>query len=89
MRTIQIIISGKVQGVFYRYSCWEIASELGLKGTVQNLANGTVLVIAHGTEESLMKLVKWCKKGPPRARVDDVIVETISFQDFFSFTIIK
>ena len=89
MRTIRIIIFGKVQGVFYRYSCWEIASELGLKGTVQNQANGTVLVLAHGTEDALMQLVKWCKKGPPRARVDDVIVEAIPFQDFFDFTIIK
>ena len=83
-----LIISGKVQGVFYRASCQKIAQELGLTGWVKNLSDGSVEVLAQGEKEKIEKLIEWCKKGPPGARVSDVKVEWKEQEKkFFSFDI--
>jgi len=72
MQQVHLIISGTVQGVFYRASCQDVAVKYGLNGYVKNLLNGQVEVIAQGEKEQLEKLVEWCKKGPPHAQVDNV-----------------
>ena len=69
-RRVEIVVVGRVQGVCYRASTQEQADALGLVGTVQNLPDGSVRVVAEGTETSLQSLVAWCKKGPTFARVD-------------------
>jgi len=66
LQTIEINVSGRVQGVFYRQSTKEKAVELGIKGKVMNLDNGNVKIIATGTKEQLNKLIDWCKTGPPK-----------------------
>ncbi|MFI5204585.1 MAG: acylphosphatase [Flavobacteriales bacterium] len=68
------LVTGKVQGVFYRKTCYAKATETGIKGFVKNLPDGNVQVMAQGTGKSLVSLINWCKKGPAKARV-----ETISF----------
>lgn len=87
LQTFSITVSGKVQGVYYRQSAKEKALELGLTGTVENLRNGHVLLVATGTTEQLNKLVDWCKQGPSRARVTDVQVEQETARSFTGFTI--
>ena len=70
-----IIVKGKVQGVFFRVSTVEKATALGVRGRVENLADGRVRIEAEGTGESLEKLAEWCGEGPPRATVESVEVE--------------
>lgn len=70
-----LIVSGKVQGVFYRASCQEVAIQYGLKGWVRNLPSGEVEALIQGEKEKIEKLIDWCKKGPPHARVSDVKIE--------------
>jgi len=86
METIQIIISGKVQGVWYRKSTKEKADELGIVGTVQNLTTGQVKVIAQGELNALNILIEWTKIGPKYAEVQSIskalVDEPFQFQKF-------
>lgn len=81
-----ITISGKVQGVYYRYHTRETARRLGLTGTVANRPDGTVQVVCEGREEDIGRLKAWCATGPAGALVTDVVVtwEPYSgeYQDF-------
>ena len=87
METISITVTGKVQGVFYRQSTKEKALELGITGIVKNLPDGSVQIMASGTNDQLNQLVAWCKQGPPRAVVTNVQVEKIAPHAFFGFTV--
>lgn len=82
-----ILVSGKVQGVFYRASTVEKALELGLKGFAQNLPDGRVLIEAEGNKEMLEELVEWCKKGPSRAVVTDVEVKEGEMKNYSVFSV--
>ena len=75
MSQVHLIISGKVQGVFYRASCQETAQRLGLTGWVRNLPDGSVEVLAQGEKEKIEKLIEWCRKGPDGAKVSGVEME--------------
>ena len=87
MPTISITVSGKVQGVYYRQSTRERAAELGITGTVKNLRDGSVHIIATGTKEQLDELKNWCSKGPSRAVVEHIEVKELPLQPFESFRI--
>ena len=87
LKTLSIKVAGKVQGVYYRQSTREKAQQLGVTGTVQNLRNGDVLIVATGTTDQLDQLVSWCKQGPPRAVVTDIQVEQKDTHPFNGFTI--
>lgn len=87
--TLQIIIRGTFQGVYFRQSAKEQALALGIKGTVKNSADGSVNIIASGDHSHLQRLIDWCCKGAPQAEVRDVHVEKIPFVQFEDFTIIK
>ena len=89
MPTISILVTGKVQGVFYRQSTREKALSLGIRGTVENRPGGDVLVIATGDRDKLDQLVNWCRQGPPRAEVVDVSVKEIAPQEHTSFSIVR
>lgn len=67
-----MIVSGRVQGVYYRGSTRDKARPLGLTGWVRNCPDGTVEITAEGEEEKLGELLRWCHDGPPAARVDAV-----------------
>ena len=83
-----IIVKGKVQGVFFRVSTVEKATALGVRGRVENLADGRVRIEAEGTGESLEKLAEWCGEGSPRATVESVEVEwTEAAGEFTDFRI--
>jgi acylphosphatase len=89
MKTIRLTIKGKVQGVFYRATAKDIADEFGIKGWVRNLPNNNVEITATAAEELLQEFIAWCKQGPPRAKVDDVIVEELNLEEFNGFRIIR
>lgn len=86
MKRLHLIVSGKVQGVFYRDFVRREAEKLGIKGFVRNLSDGTVEVVAEGDETILKKLVAACRKGPLMAFVKSVDVKdepsTGQFEDF-------
>ena len=69
---LELLIEGRVQGVFYRASTLEQAQSLNLVGMVQNLPQGMVEVIAEGNRGALEELEKWCHHGPPAADVKHV-----------------
>ena len=82
------MVSGLVQGVCYRMDCRDAASEIGVAGWVRNLASGDVEVLAEGTDEQLAKLLAWCRRGPPHARVTSVREEySAATGEFDSFEI--
>jgi len=71
-KTFHYLISGRVQGVFFRQSTQEKAVELNLKGWVRNLNNGQVEVLAYGSTQKLTLFKQWLEQGPPTAKVDSV-----------------
>lgn len=72
MAQVQLLVSGRVQGVFYRMHCHKKATGLKLTGFVRNLPDGRVEVYAEGDEGTLQGLIDWCHQGPPAAEVDNV-----------------
>ncbi len=70
-----ILITGRVQGVFYRASALQEAQRLGLVGECQNLPDGGVEIVAEGPRAEVEEFVEWCKRGPPAAHVDQVSVK--------------
>lgn len=81
-----VYISGRVQGVFFRSSAEDKALELGVKGWVRNLRDGRVEAIFEGEKEKVEEMLKWCRKGPPYARVANVEVKWEEYKgEFKSF----
>jgi acylphosphatase len=70
-----MLISGRVQGVFYRSSTRRTALELGLTGWVRNLPDGRVEIVVEGEEDQVKRLIDWCRKGPPSADVKGLEVK--------------
>lgn len=70
----QVLVSGLVQGVFFRDSTRRYASELGLTGAVRNRRNGQVEVFVLGEEGAVDSLIKWLEIGPKRAKVTTIEV---------------
>ncbi len=73
-RAITAVVSGRVQGVFFRASARRVAQALGVSGWVRNRPDGTVEAFAQGDPESLDEFVAWLWEGPPDAHVADVEV---------------
>jgi acylphosphatase len=74
-RRVHVIVSGRVQGVFYRSTCIERARALRLGGWVRNLVDGRVEAAFEGPPEDVDAIVAWCREGPPRAQVQELSVE--------------
>ena len=70
----ELLISGRVQGVFYRASAQQEAQRLGLVGEIANLPDGRVEAIVEGPRESVEEFIAWCRRGPPSAKVENVTV---------------
>lgn len=87
--TIKITVKGKVQGVFFRETSKEIADRLNIRGTVENLKNGDVEIIAQGKEKALKDFLQWCEKGPEKADVSNVSSSKIPDSNFLKNFIIK
>lgn len=72
MKRVRAIVTGQVQGVFYRASTEEEAIKLGVTGYVQNLDTGQVEMVVEGQNDSVDKLLKWASTGPTLAKVNSV-----------------
>lgn len=84
----EIVVRGRVQGVFYRQSTREMAISLGLKGWVKNCPDGTVTAVFEGEMAHVRQAIDWCRQGPPAARVSDIDVCWQEYGDEFpGFTI--
>lgn len=86
MACARFIVTGRVQGVFFRASAREQALRLGVSGSAVNRADGGVEVIASGDEAALAELERWLRRGPPSARVGSVIREELPDQNLRGFT---
>lgn len=73
-RAVDLLVTGTVQGVFFRASTVEAAERAGVAGWVRNEPDGSVRAHAEGPADAVQQLVDWCRVGPPAARVDDVRV---------------
>jgi len=83
MQTVFIKVYGKVQGVFFRQSTVVEARELNIRGYVLNANDGTVEITAQANEEILNEFIRWCERGPERARVDKVEVKPVEENSSF------
>jgi acylphosphatase len=70
----RVLVSGRVQGVFFRYTCAREAASASLRGSVRNLADGRVEAVFQGPKPAVERLISWCHDGPPAARVTEVTV---------------
>ena len=84
---MNITVTGKVQGVGFRFSARTIAQSLGLKGFVKNLYDGSVYLEAEGPDYKIEQLIHWCHQGPNYARVNNVRVEEGEVQGYSYFEI--
>lgn len=87
MKHINITVKGIVQGVGFRNSARHQARYLGIRGFVKNKFDGSVYIEAEGDASALAEFVKWCRKGPSFAHVDEVVVEESEMQFFSSFEV--
>jgi len=88
MRRVSLRIRGKVQGVFFRESTRIEATRLGLTGWVRNRDDGSVEAVAEGESAVLEDFIRWCHRGPPAARVTDVVrADSEPSGEFRTFTV--
>jgi len=84
MKKIRAIVSGRVQGVWYRAHTKEKAVELEVAGYVRNLPDGTVEIVAQGDEERVDALMDWARIGPPMAEVTELRVREMAENEMFT-----
>jgi acylphosphatase len=83
-----VVISGRVQGVFFRAETQSAAQRLGVSGWVRNRSDGTVEAVFEGSETTVHKAVDWCWKGSPMSHVSDVRVQWEDYTgEFDNFSI--
>ena len=88
MTALHILVSGHVQGVFYRASAKQKATELNLTGWIKNTPEGKVEAVVCGEAANTEKFMAWCKQGPMLAKVADVICQEIPPPVLTGFTIV-
>jgi acylphosphatase len=74
----RVVVRGRVQGVGYRISMREAADDLRVTGWVRNRRDGTVEAVVQGDDDHVERMVAWCRRGPPAARVTTVTTEALS-----------
>ena len=87
IKNIQITVSGRVQGVGFRWSAVNKAEQLGIKGFVRNMYDGSVFIEAEADEISLDHFSIWCHKGPSFARVEKVDTTPGIVKNYTSFSV--
>ena len=88
MKCVHIIVSGRVQGVFFRDNTRRKATELCLCGYAKNLPDETVEVVAQGDESKIKELIEFIKKGPGIAKVTNIEIKHKEPENFKSFSIL-
>lgn len=80
-KQVDMKISGKVQGVFFRAETRAKAQKLGIKGWVRNAEDGSVEIMAQGEEATLAEFLAWCKQGPEYSHVEKVVTKPVNHLD--------
>lgn len=89
LKQVQLLVRGRVQGVYFRASAQREARRLGLTGWVKNRADGAIEIVAEGEEVAIRELYGWAQKGPSAARVERVETRWRSYAgDFPDFRIL-
>lgn len=83
----KIHVTGRVQGVGFRWRAVIEAGNLGIKGFVKNLSDGSVYIEAEGNKEQLNSFIEWCKTGPGFGKVESVLVNTSPLVNYTDFRI--
>ena len=89
MKHLDIMISGKVQGVFFRATTKAVADQLGIKGIVRNLPDGKVFIEAEGDDFSLEIFLEFCHKGSDRSVVEEVDIRESEMKNYVNFEAVK
>lgn len=87
MTARRAVVTGRVQGVGYRFFAERIARELGIAGWVRNLPDGSVEALLEGEEDALARFLERLRRGPLASRVDSLVVEERPVQGLESFEI--
>ena len=88
MKRVHVYISGRVQGVFFRAETQRAAQGFNITGWVRNLADGRVEADLEGEDKNVDKMIAWCHKGPPAARIEEVLTKEEPFiGEFRDFSI--
>ena len=84
----RVVISGRVQGVFFRAETQRAAQRIGVRGWVRNRPDGTVEALFEGSKERVQQAIDWCWQGSPRSSVSDVKIQWGAYSgEYASFTI--
>jgi acylphosphatase len=87
MRSVKIRVTGRVQGVGFRYHTMHFAMANQISGFVKNLADGSVYIEATGNEPEVELFIEWCRNGPKWAWVESVEVQDANIKPFLGFSI--
>ena len=87
IKAVKVNISGKVQGVGFRFYVEKNAKSKNVKGYVKNLSGGRVEAFFQGQEENIKEMIELCKKGPLTAEVEDINIEEQNPQELTSFRV--
>lgn len=83
----EILVKGKVQGVFFRSNTKRTAEGLGIRGEVKNLPDGNVWIAAEGDEHEMEAFIAWCRQGPPMAKVTELSITVGPLQHYKTFEV--
>jgi acylphosphatase len=89
IKSVELKIFGKVQGVFYRQNAMNKAFDLGLSGFVRNESDGSVYLRAQGDAKAIEQLIEWCRRGPENAVVSEVVIFEKEQENLGAFRIIR
>lgn len=89
IKHLDIVISGKVQGVYFRLTTKAVADQLGIKGVVFNKPDGTVFIEAEGDPFALESFLEWCQEGPENAVVENVTSAEGDMKNYRNFEVIR
>lgn len=89
IKHLDIIVKGKVQGVFYRKSTKAVADQLGVRGFVKNEPNGDVFIAAEADNMTLDMFMDWCNEGPQDAEVTSVETHEGELKNYRNFEVVK
>ncbi len=89
IRKVKILVSGRVQGVYFRLFTQNKAKHFALKGSVRNLSDGRVEIIAEAENQAIEKFIRWCRRGPITARVDNIEVTELEHDELLTIFEIK
>lgn len=89
MKQLKIRITGRVQGVSFRYTTKVVADQMGIRGMIKNEPDGSVYIEAEGDDTLLEVFLEWCNEGPDRAIIEKVETETAELKNYRNFEVIK